>query len=432
MNRPVNRLRGVAVGAVVALVGFGLAVLSAIAADIPMAGDGAELLMIGFGAALLPGLGGALVLRLLRFRSVQVQAVVVALVAVAGVAAGVVAASTSMFLSEHDRNVVLTVVVASGTVGVLAALALGGRVGRATRNLTELTRRIGAGEAGGAVPLSAPEEFSRLAGELNAMEARLAAAEASRRELVTWVSHDLRTPLAGIRALVEALEDGVADDPATVSRYHATLREQTDRLARLVDDLFELSRLQAGTLIVQRASVRVDDLVSDALAAAGALAQQRGIHLSGEVESPPSTLWVATRELGRALQNLLDNALRHTPSGGTVRVAAGLGEGGVTITVTDTGGGIPDAELASIFEPGFTGDRARSPRDGGGSGLGLAIARGFVELHGGRLAAGNVDGGARFTMWLPCLDDGSETASPGGPATSGSVSPSPARGGQRV
>jgi signal transduction histidine kinase len=383
--------------------GLGLAIVVANTVGTPMEGDVASLVATAFGAALVPGVLGAIVLWLLRARSVQTQAIVVALVSVAGTAAGVFVASASMFLSVHDRDVLVVVLIAAGTVGVVAALWLGERVGRATRSLAEMTRRIGVGEAGAgaASAAPAPEEFARLARELDDMQERLGAAESARRELVAWVSHDLRTPLAGIRAVAEALEDGVVVEPDEVGRYHRTLRTLTDRLAQLVDDLFELSRLQGGAVRLVPVPIALGDLVSDALATVAPTAEAKGVALEGRLDDGGPVVDVAVAEVGRALQNLLDNAVRHTPPGGRVAVLAEVGPAGVLIQVSDTGGGIPEADLAHVFEPGVTGDRARSPDGSGGSGLGLAIAQGFVELHGGTLHAVNEGAGACFRLWLP-------------------------------
>ena len=149
------------------------------------------------------------------------------------------------------------------------------------------------------------------------------ALEGSRRELVAWVSHDLRTPLSAIRALVEALEDGIVDDRPTVARYHTMLRIEAERLSGLVDDLFELSRTQAGVLRLEFESVSLADLVSDALAGASAVAATKGVHLEGHVAGVAPELHASAPEVLRALRNMLENAIRHTPSDGTVVVEAG-------------------------------------------------------------------------------------------------------------
>ena len=195
---------------------------------------------------------------------------VASLAPVVAVAVGVAGASSAMFISAHDLRALFVVLLASGAVAVLTGLRLGGRVAGAGRSLASLAMSIGDDAA---MPtdvrpdLSAPAELADVAAQLDAALARLAetreqaaAVERSRRELVAWVSHDLRTPLEGIKAMLEALEDGVVSDPATVARYHATMRRETDRLAGLVDDLFELSRIHAGALDSAREPVALDEL----------------------------------------------------------------------------------------------------------------------------------------------------------------------------
>jgi signal transduction histidine kinase len=271
-----------------------------------------------------------------------------------------------------------------------------------------MARRLGDGDPqpDGPGP-TAPQELARLHRELELTSrcleqarTREHALDGSRRELVAWVSHDLRTPLAGIRAIVEALEDGVVDDPETVTRYYATLRGEADRLAELVDDLFELSRAQAGVIQLQLERVSLGDLVSDALAGASPIAAAKGVRLEGRLDGPPAELEVSTSEVLRALRNILENAIRHTPSDGSVTIEAGSDDGGAYVAVIDTGGGIPDRDLPRVFEVAFRGDAARTPGDAG-AGLGLAIARGFVEAHRGDITVRNENGGCRFTVHLP-------------------------------
>src|SRR5581483_2287264 len=234
------------------------------------------------------------------------------------------------------------VLVAAGTVGALTALVLGGRVAAAARSVGLMARQLAEpGPPAPATSRGAPQELASLAAELERTAARLteaqersAAAERSRRELVAWVSHDLRTPLAGIRAMVEALEDGVVTDPATVARYYATMRRESDRLAGLVNDLFELSRIQAGTLALDLEQVPLDELVGDALAGAAVAAAAKNIDLRGEVSEPPPVVELSTPEMTRVVRNLLDNAIRHTPPGGVVVITAGLDERGTGVEVS--------------------------------------------------------------------------------------------------
>ena len=363
--------------------------------------DTFELVLLAAGTAAVAAIAGAFVLRALRSQSLGVQAAAVAVAAVAGVGVGAWVGARAMFLSEHDLWALGVMLVAAGAVAVVSALLLGRRVGAASEALVGVARRIGDGDSppNGPRP-AAPQELARLHHELELTSRRLEQArtrehalDSSRRELVAWVSHDLRTPLAGIRAIVEALEDGVVDDPETVARYYATLRGE-------VDDLFELSRAQAGVLQLQLERVSLGDLVSDALAGATPIAAAKGVRLEGRLDGPPAELEVSTSEVLRALRNILENAIRHTPSDGSVTVEAGSDDAGAYVSVTDTGGGIPDRDLPRIFEVAFRGDAARTPGDGG-AGLGLAIARGFVEAHRGDITVRNENGGCRFTVHLP-------------------------------
>jgi signal transduction histidine kinase len=369
-----------------------------------------ELALLAAGTAATAAVAGALVLRALRRRSLGTQAAAVAVVAVVGVGVGAWAGARAMFLSEHDLWALGVILVAAGAVGVASALILGRRVGAASEALVGVARRLGDGDsqpAGSGPGPAAPQELARLHRELELTSRRLEDARAreqaldsSRRELVAWVSHDLRTPLAGIRAIVEALEDGIVDDSETVARYYATLRGEADRLAELVDDLFELSRAQAGVLQLQLQRVSLGDLVSDALAGASPIAAAKGVRLEGRLDGPPAELEVSTSEVLRALRNILENAIRHTPSDGSVTVEAGSDDGGAYVSVVDTGGGIPERDLPRVFEVAFRGDAARTPGDAG-AGLGLAIARGFVEAHRGDITVRNENGGCRFTVHLP-------------------------------
>ena len=225
--------------------------------------------------------------------------------------AGAYAAAEAMFISSHDLSTLLVVLLAAGTVGVAGSFVLGARVERASRTLGEVARRIGRGEPNPtSAPITGPEELTRLGAELAEMERRLdetqrreRTLEASRRELVGWVSHDLRTPLAGIRAMAEALEDGVVDDPVTIDRYHRRLREEADHLAALVDDLFELSRTHAGSLRLQFSTVSLADLVSDALSGSAPVAAAKGVRLEGRIVGPPPEIEASAPEvLARAAQ----------------------------------------------------------------------------------------------------------------------------------
>ena len=392
------------------IVGGALTLLAAAMASMT-ASDAIELSAIAAGVTLL-GLGaGAITLHALRGRPIGTQIAALTLTTIASVMAGAFAASRAMFISSHDLGILSVVLLAAGTVGVASALLIGRRLGAASSSLVDVARRVGSESdtRRQAPDQRAPQELAQLAHELDVMEKRLDAArrrertlEASRRELVAWVSHDLRTPLAGMRAIVEAIDDRVVDDPETIARYARTLREEVERLTALVDDLFELSRTQAGALRLQYERVSLGDLVSDAIAGTAPIAAAKGVRLEGRLIGPPAELMASAPEVLRVLRNLLENAIRHTPSDGSVVVEAGVDDHEperVYVEVRDTGGGVPEADLPHIFEVAFQSDRARTP--GTGSGLGLAIAKGFADAHRGDLTVANANGGARFTLRLP-------------------------------
>jgi signal transduction histidine kinase len=321
------------------------------------------------GVTLAVGLLGVLVVVALARRSVGSAAVAAPVVVVLAVAAGVYASARAMFLQPEDSTTVLLILVAA----VPIAAVLGGLVAR---------RVIEADRAATA---------DRMAREL---EAR---AEADRRELVAWVSHDLRTPLAGIWAISEAVEDGVATDvPAAMGQVRDSVRQMGD----LVDTLLALSRLQAAEPALQMTELDVGDLVSETVAALAPLADADGVRLTGSASSAVRAV-VAPAEVRRAVANLVVNGIRHTPRGGEVSTTVTADGDGVVVAVVDQCGGIPDDVIGRVFETGYRGTAARSPGEGRGSGLGLAIVAGVARAHGGSATVANVDGGCRFTLRLP-------------------------------
>ncbi|QXC59646.1 HAMP domain-containing histidine kinase [Aquihabitans sp. G128] len=300
-------------------VGVVLTLAAAAFLDAPL-GDALTLVGLAVTGAAIAALLGSALGATVRGRPLAVQVTVIAVTAIAASLAGAVLAANAMFVSTHDLRALLVVLAAGGTAAAVAALLLGGRLGRASEDLRDLSDQL----ANGTLverPRPLPAELAQVADQLTATWGRLEEArtkeramEASRRELVAWVSHDLRTPLSGIRAMVEALEDGVVTDPATVDRYHATIRQEAERLTQLVDDLFELSRIQAGALDLDLQRVGLADLVSDALAATGLAADARGVVLQGELHEPAPEVAASVPDLSRVIRNLLDNAIRHTPA----------------------------------------------------------------------------------------------------------------------
>jgi signal transduction histidine kinase len=229
-------------------------------------------------------------------------------------------------------------------------------------------------------------------------------AEASRRELIAWISHDLRTPLAGIRAMAEALADGVVSAPRDVAGYAQRIGTETNRLSGMVDDLFELSRITAGALRLTMSAVSLQDVVADALTGQTPVAQRKRVILRANADAWPVVIG-SDPELARVVRNLVSNAIRHTPPDGTVAVQVGIDGGQAVLAVDDGCGGIPEHELGRVFDVAFRGTSARTPASGGddavGAGLGLAIAKGLVEAHRGSIDAHNHGPGCRFEVRLP-------------------------------
>jgi signal transduction histidine kinase len=355
------------------------------------------------------GVGGLLVWLLtypLQRRSLGWLLAAVVATSTAATVAGVVGSVHEMSLASSELWTTISVAVVAGFVAAVIAAWAARRLARDNRALQRAVTDLGAG----LVPTSdgprlTPQlermrvELADTARRLTASRERERALETSRRELVAWVSHDLRTPLASLRAMAEALEDGVAETPEL---YYKQMRTSVERLATMVDDLFELSRIQSGGFALDTEHVSLDDLVSDCLAALGPLATAQGVRLTGH-SSGATTVTGNAPELSRALINLVANAIRHTRCDGVVDVTvAGCGTG-AAVTVLDECGGIPDHEIERLFDVGFRGEPARSPSPGnpGGAGLGLAITRGIIEAHGGSVDVENVDGGCSFTLRLP-------------------------------
>lgn len=316
-----------------------------------------------------------------------------------------------MLLPAKDQTGVLIVAASAGLLAAVVAGAAARRLTKDHRALSDAVTALSEGRVPGPGGRRLTAELESVRRELHATAQNLAesrtreqALESARRELVAWVSHDLRTPLAGLRAMSEALEDGVVDEPEL---YYKQIRASVDRLSGMVDDLFDLSRIQAGSFSRDVDAIPIDDLVSDCIAALEPLAAAQGVRLSGRVAGP-ATVSGNGPELNRALTNLVANAIRHTRAEGRVDVVVGVNVATADghyaeVVVSDECGGISDEDLLRVFDVGFRGEPARSPHGAhpAGAGLGLAITRGIVEAHSGRVAVENAPGGCRFTVSLP-------------------------------
>jgi signal transduction histidine kinase len=372
--------------------------------------DQVQIVLVAAACAVAVGVVGLVLAWAVRHRSIRWQLGLVVVVAIGSVLAGVLAIARLMFISAHDRQVVFMVAGAAAVVSLVVALALGAAISRWSKALREGARTLDAhgsyvADLRGPSELQAlSEELARTSERLEESRVREARLEESRRELVSWVSHDLRTPLAGMRAMTEALEDGMAVDP---DRYHRQIRTEVDRMVRMVDDLFELSRIHAGVLRITPEPVLLGDLVSEAIAGADPVARTRSIRLGGSVEDGVEVTADAAG-LSRVMTNLIMNAIRHTPADGVVEIHGRLVPEGVELSVRDQCGGLSAEELDRVFDLAWRGGAARTPRadaapEGEGAGLGLAIVKGIVEAHRGVVEVENVGApdGCRFRVLLP-------------------------------
>jgi signal transduction histidine kinase len=352
-----------------------------------------ELALIVAASTLAAGIVGGLALRLLP--SVGARLAGLSLLAVALPLAAVLLSGIAMFHMGADV-VILAVAAASSTVAIAAALLVGRSITAPVDRLRSASNALASGDLSARAPEQGPTEIAELGAAFNGMATRLEDLFEARRELVAWASHDLRTPLAAIRAMIESVEDGVAPP----ERYIQALAEQVRTLGTLVDDLFELARIDAGVLTLELKEARLDGLVRSCVSGLEAEAGRRNVRLEARLDGAPAVR-CAPEKVERVLLNLLTNALRHTPTDGSVAVVVEPDRNEVRVTVEDSGEGIATDALRRVFDRFWRGDPARSP---GGSGLGLAIARGLVEAQGGRIWAENrPSGGARVSFTLPAV-----------------------------
>jgi signal transduction histidine kinase len=397
--------------------GWGALVLVAVVTAVGALGTFAVAAAMGMGGAELVDLAAFLVPalvvtvvamwiagRMLSSATLAQRFVAVAALGVAMALANMWVLSRQMFVSAHDATLLAVLLLYSVGVGISAAVVIARSSSRAIRRLTTAAAAYGDGdlrERSG--PLGAGPELDLLSKTLDEMAERLElalererAADATRRDLVTAVSHDLRTPLASLRAMVEAIDDGVVDDPPTLRRYAGEMRRSMAQVVAMVDDLFELAQLDSGAIELEAARSRLRDVVASAVATVEHDVVEKGLELVttlNGVEAAP-----CSPRLARVLQNLLVNAVRHTPADGTIRVEAQRSTTGLEVSVTDSGEGMSPEVAAHVFDPFFRADPARH---GPGAGLGLALAKRIVETLGGDLTVESSPAGSRFALVVP-------------------------------
>jgi signal transduction histidine kinase len=356
-------------------------------------------------AAVATAVAAALAPRVLRRTPLSIRLLAIAVLAIAVALANLAVLANDMVVTGHAAKLLAVLLVYALGAGVAVAIAFARSLRPSFTRLVDTASAFGRGDLDARVgELSAGVELDTLARTLDDMADRLRraqehqdAVEATRRDLITAVSHDLRTPLAALRAMVEAIDEGVVRDPPSLSRYAVEMRASVAQLSTMVDDLFELTQLEAGAIEVETRRSRLDEVVRTAVASVEPHALLKGLELRTELGGAADAL--CSPRMARVLQNLLMNAVRHTPADGSVRLSAARGTDTLELRVEDTGVGLDAQDLDRIFEPFYRADPARS---GPGAGLGLALAKRIVEALGGGIRAESVrTGGARFAVVLP-------------------------------
>lgn len=320
--------------------------------------------------------------------------------------------SKLMFVSTaHDLRLLVALVGFSSLVSLAFGVWIAARVSGQLDVVARRIRGLAMGDYASRLRPDGASEIARQAGELNELATLLqdasdarAALDRERRNLVVAISHDLRTPLASLRAMAEALADGVVAEPAEVVRYHATIRNEVGRLTRMVDDLFHVAQFDAGAVPLDRHPISLQDVAAEVADGMQARARAAGIALQIEASEPLPPIALDGALMERAVANLVANAIEHTPSGGSIRLVTERLSGAHRLAVSDTGAGIPPEDRERVWEPFYRADPSRTRSKGageGGAGLGLAIVRGVVEAHGGTVALTSSAAGSTFTISLP-------------------------------
>ncbi|MBD0383585.1 HAMP domain-containing sensor histidine kinase [Paenibacillus sedimenti] len=314
-----------------------------------------------------------------------------------------------MLLKWNDVVLLTTVTLVAAGVSMLLHFMMTRPLEKAIHAITQETTHIAEGHFQGQVPMIGPAEFQKLATQFNTMSSklnesfqRLKTAEASRKELVANVSHDLRTPMASIQAFVEALQDDVIQDRDTFNRYLQTIRIETGRLDGLIQELFKLSQLDAGGTEFAPELYHVDHLLLDGLQSLAFHLEEKKLQIEVDVPDRLPPVAVMPQEMKRVLSNILHNAIRYSPAGGTIGIKAEqISDLFIRLQIEDQGEGIEEQDMNRIFDRFYRADPSRN-RSSGGAGLGLAIAKSIVQLHGGKIGVESKPGqGSRFWFTLP-------------------------------
>lgn len=373
-----------------------------------------QLLLIYMGGSSTVTVGGVYILYkrgwIGHLTSLRWALLIIILITVVLVFANVYFTLHLMYISQHDMMLTTGLLVFAGILAFISAMLIASSLIERIHHLNQASEKLAHGELHTRVNIDGNDEIAQLATMFNYMAKTLEEThtqqqllEQSRRDLIAWASHDLRTPLAAIRAMNEAMLDGVVNDAETIRRYRQQTHQELQHLSQLIDDLFDIAQLDAGHLKLNRKPTALPDLITTAITGVSARAYQKNIVIHSDIAPNLPAINIAPDKIQRVLYNLLDNAIQHTPADGHINVAVAQQKNGVAVTIHNTGSVILSDDLPHIFEPFYRGERSRSRNSSGyrGTGLGLAIARGFIEAHGGIIeATSSIESGTTFTFTL--------------------------------
>jgi signal transduction histidine kinase len=313
-----------------------------------------------------------------------------------------------MFVSDHDLQLSGLLLLFAAIIASSFGLFVSATVTDGLQQLAFTAQQLADGNLSARVDISGKDEvaqvglaFNEMADQLQAVDMQRTELENLRRDLIAWTSHDLRTPLTSIRVRVEALNDGVLDDPETEQRYYHSILSDVMALNLLFDDMFELAQLDRVDAKLEKSLDSLEELIDECLERFQTLSAEQGVQLSANVGEDVDPLPLNSAKISRVLDNLVSNSLRYTPEGGRIAITADRDGERVIVSVEDSGPGFKEEDIPRLFEQFYRGEQART-RATGGAGLGLSIAHGVVAAHHGRIWAENVPGsGARVSFELP-------------------------------